>query len=631
MNNTLKENDLIVGKVKSTGKKYGFIVTDSNMEVFIPPLEFQKVYAGDRVKAEVVYRNNKPQVKINSVIENKYSSYIGVFKMTEKGAFVVPENKDKVLIHQWLRIPKAKRLKAVDGDFVRVNIIEYPIENKKPKGEIVKVIGQKDSPNYEANYYFEKSKVPVYFDNSVTDKSFEFDQSFIKAKKKERKDLTMLPFITIDGENTRDIDDAIFCKKTDDGWKLWVAISDVSAFIKEDSVIDKEAFKRTTSVYSPLKYAAMLPENLSSNLCSLMADVERLAMVCYMQLGHDGKIQNYSFYESVIRTKARMTYNEVEKYIQNTLDIEYDGSVLNNLSNICDLHKVLRKYRKDNLIVTPRPDNIRYILDENRQVQGVTISEYQESHEVVEEMMLLANMSAANFLNDNFENGLYRSNNGFKDNSIDGLTKYLCNVGIKVDGNLDDLESFRKIFPNLVKHKSLMQAMNSFVNKSEYSNTKGIHLGLGINKYTYFTSPIRRYADIIVHRLIKSIIYKEECKPVTTAMIGHLNAVESNLANVTNNIARLMNCKLVKNMDIKTAYGTVIGITRHGCTVNLDDYNVDGFIHVQTIKEKTEYDDNIKKITSENVSIQLGDRVFVEISQIDIENRNVFLNLKDNQ
>lgn len=629
MNNFFKENDMVVGTVKSTGKKYGFLVTEKG-EVFIPPLEFQKVFVGDKVKGEIFFRNDKPQIKIKSVTENKYSSYIGIFKMTDKGAFVIPEKKDEGVIHQWLRIPKAKRMKAVDGDFVRVNIIEYPIENQKPKGEIVRVIGQLNSPNYEANYYFEKSQVPVYFDNAVTDKSFEFDQSFISSKKKDRKDLTMLPFITIDGENTRDIDDAIFCKKTDDGWKLWVAISDVSAFIKEDSIIDKEAYKRTTSVYTPLRYSAMLPENLSSNLCSLMADVERLAMVCYMHLGEDGKIKNYSFYEAVIRSKARMTYNEVEQYLQKKLDVEYEGSVLNNLDNICKLHSVLRQYRKDNLIVTPRDNNYRYILDDERQVQGVSVSEYQESHEVVEEIMLLANMSAAQFINEHFENGIYRTNNGFKTNAINNLEKYLKDIGVDFEGNIEELEDFRKIFPMLVQHKPLMQALNSFINKSGYSKNPGLHIGLGVNKYTYFTSPIRRYADIIVHRMIKSIIYGTDCKTVTDDLINHLNAIEECIYNVTNNIVRLMNCKLVQNMKLTSALGTVVDINRFGCKVNLNDYNIDGFLHVHTINDKMDYDDSIKKLTSDTVTIQLGDSINVEIKEIDIENRNIFLKLKNN-
>lgn len=628
MNNIFKENDLIIGVVKSTGKKYGFLVTD-NGEVFIPPVEFQKVYVGDRVKGKIFYRNNKPQVEITSVVDHKYNSYIGIFKITEKGAFVIPEKKDEGLIHQWLRIPKAKRMKAVEGDFVRVNIIEQPIVNKKPKGEIVRVIGQLDAPNYEANYYFEKSKVPVYFDNSITDKSFEFDQSFISSKKKERKDLTMLPFITIDGENTRDIDDAIFCKKTDDGWKLWVAISDVSAFVKENSDLDKEAYKRTTSVYSALRYSPMLPENLSSNLCSLMADVERLALVCYMQLGKDGEIQNYSFYEAVVRSKARMSYNEVDQYLQNKLDVEYEGSVLNNLSNICNLHKILRKYRVDNLIVTPRADNVRYVLDENRQAQGVSVSEYQESNEVVEEVMLLANMSAANFINDKFDHGIYRTNSGLDHKYLDGLETYLRDVGIEVDSAIDSIESFRKVFPSISGHKSLMKALGSFINKSEYSKTPSDHLGLGVKKYTYFTSPIRRYADIIVHRLIKSVIYNKECKTVTSDMISHLNHVEANLSLVTNNISRLINCKMMRNMGIKSAFGTVVEIHRFGCKINLDDYNVDGFLHIQTINDVVTYDESIKKIISDKVNIQLGDRVQVEIDQIDIENRNIFLKLKE--
>lgn len=629
MNNFFKENDLVVGTVKSTGKKYGFLVTDKG-EVFIPPMEFQKVFVGDKVKGEIFFRNDKPQVRIKSIVENKYNSYIGVFKKTDKGAFVVPEKKDEGVIHQWLRIPQAKRMKAVDGDLVRVNIIEYPIEKQKPKGEIVRVIGQVDSPNYEANYYFEKSRIPVYFDNEIIDKSFEYDQEFISSKKHGRKDLTMLPFITIDGENTRDIDDAIYCKKTDDGWKLWVAISDVSAFIEEDSIIDKEAYRRTSSVYTPLRYSAMLPENLSSNLCSLMADVERLAMVCYMHLGEDGKVQNYSFYEGVIRSKARMTYNEVEKFLNNALDVEYDGSVLNNLTNICNLHSVLRKYRKDNLIVTPREDNFRYILDEERQVQGVSVSEYQESHEVVEEVMLLANMSAAQFLNEHFENGIYRTNNGFKTNSIKNLESYLRDIGIDFEGSMDKLEDFRKVFPALVEHKPLMQALNSFINKSGYSIEKGLHIGLGINKYTYFTSPIRRYADIVVHRMIKSVLYNKNVKGVTQEFIDHLNNVEDDIANVSSNIVRLMNCKLLKNIDLKSALGTVIDINRFGCKVNLNDYNVDGFLHTHTINDKMDFDDSIKKLTSDSVNIQLGDIIEVEIKDIDIENRNIFLKLKNN-
>jgi ribonuclease R len=628
MTNTFTTNEIVYGAVKSTGKKYGFLVTNLG-DIFIPPLEYQKVFAGDVVKGRIFMRNEKPQVEIIEVQEHKYKSYIGIYKMTEKGAFVVPEARDESVIHQWLRVPKAKRLKANDGDYVRVSIIEYPIENRKPKGEITKVIGQVDSANFEANYYFEKSQLPVYFSGDLTDRSYEYDSNFISKRKSDRTNLTMLPFITIDGENTRDIDDAIFCKKSEDGWKLWVAISDVSAFIEEGDEIDEEAYKRGSSVYTPLRYAGMLPPNLSSNLCSLVADVERLAMVCYMQIANDGSVQNYSFYEAVIRSKAQMTYTEVEQFLNNSLDVDYDSSVINNLSNICDVHRKLREHRKTNLLISPREDHVRYVFDEDRQAQDISISEYQQSNEVVEEIMLVANMTAAQFLSKNYEHAIYRSNHGLKEEDIDVLTSYLKDVGIDITGDISTIEGYRENFPKIQENKGVLRAMNVFVNKSEYSNDPDMHLSLGVDKYTYFTSPIRRYADILVHRLIKKVLHGTECKEVTSDVVAHLNSLETNIQNVNNNIVRLMNCKLMRNMKVEKAKGTIIEINRFGCKVHLDDYNVDGFLHVQSFNKHMEYDNALKKLTSDQYTLQLGDLINVEIKEINIDNRNIFLKLEE--
>lgn len=626
MNGFFITNEKVKGRVKSTGKKYGFLTTEKG-DVFIPPNEFQKVFNGDFIEGVIFFKDNKPQIEIKKVIEHKYKSYIGICKITENGTFVIPEQKDEANIHHWLRIPKAKRKKANDGDYVRVNIIEYPIENKKPKGEIVKVIGSFNSPNFEANYYFEKMQIPVYFSNEVTDKSYEFDQDFITSEKNNgRKDLTMLPFLTIDGENTRDIDDAIMCKKTNDGWKLWVAISDVSAFIKENDIIDKEAYKRVSSVYTPLRYISMLPENLSSNLCSLSANVERLVMVCYMQISNDGAIENYSFYEGVIRSKARMTYSEVEDFLNNKLEIEYDNSVMNNLDNICKLHKILRTYRKDNFLVTPREDNIRYIFDENRQVKDVQIKEYQRSNKVVEEVMLLANMAAADFLSKNYKNSIYRSNSSFDE--YDNFISYLNDLNIIVDGDLNDLNIYVETFMKIFKNEKALTSLNYFLKQSEYSKEEKNHLGLGVNKYTYFTSPIRRYADILVHRMIKKIISNKECNEINDEIINHLNKTENNIKDVTSNIIRLINCKLINNKFNQDFNATIVMINSFGCKVYLENYSLYGFVKSESIGSNINFDDKTKKIKSDNKVLQLGDKIIVNLLSVDIENRNILFKLK---
>lgn len=627
MSDVFKENEIVIGKIKGNGNRYAFLVTNKG-DVFVPPKEYRLVFNGDTVEGEIFFENEKPQVKIKKVKENSLRSYIGICKVTENGFFVIPEKNDESKINHWLRIPKSKRKKASDGDYVRVEIIEYPFQNRRPKGMIRKVIGKNDSPNFEANYCFEKKKLPVYFSNEVTDKSYEFDQSFItKEKNKGRKDLTMLPFITIDGENTRDIDDAILCKKTNDGWKLWVAISDVSSFVKENDIIDKEAMNRTSSVYTPLRYVAMLPENLSSNLCSLNPNVERLALVCFMQFSHNGSIENYSFYEGVIRSKARMNYDEVESFLSNSLDVDYENSVINNLKNICDFHEVLRTYRKDNFIITPREENIRYVFDDKRQPINVESTEYKKSYRVVEEMMLMANMTAADFLSKNFEKGIYRKNDCINDEKV--FSSYLNDIGIETKGDLNEMSNYKDAFLKIIKNKKASNAMQYFMDGSEYSIFPKKHLGLGIEKYTYFTSPIRRYSDIVIHRMIKSIISNKKVKPIDENLIYLLNKKEKEIRDVSLIISKMINCKLIKNVDISKEKAKIVSINKVGLKVNIEKYNIQGFIYSNSISNDIQFDSNTKKLfsNSKNVSFQLGDEIEIKLNKVLQDKNEIILEL----
>lgn len=627
MSDVFKEKEVISGRVKGSGNKYAFLVTNKG-DIFIPPSEYRLVFNGDIVEGEVFFEKDRPQIKIKKVIEYALKNYIGICKVTDTGFFVIPEKNDEESINHWLRIPKSKRRNASDGDYVRVEVIEHPIHNRKPKGDIKKIIGKFDSPNFEANYYFEKKKIPVYFSNDVTDKSYEFDQSFITRERNGRKDLTMLPFITIDGENTRDIDDAILCKKTNEGWKLWVAISDVSSFVKEDDLIDKEALKRSSSVYTPLRYVAMLPENLSSNLCSLIANIERLALVCFMQFSHNGALENYSFYEGVIRSKARMNYNEVEDFMNNSLNIDYENSVLNNLKNICDFHEVLRTYRKDNFIITPREDNIRYIFDDKRQAINVESTEYKKSYRVVEEMMLMANMTAADFLSKNFKKAIYRKNDSIKD--VDVFLSYLNDVGIEVKGNINDINVYKDTFLKIIKNKKVSNSMQYFIDESEYSIEPKKHLGLGVEKYTYFTSPIRRYSDIVVHRMIKSVISNKKVKEVNENLISILNKKEKNVKDVSSSISKLINCKLIKNINIDGEKGTIISINNVGIKINVEKLNIQGLIDVKDISDDVFFDKNTKKLISKkkSISLQLGDEIEICLDKVDFNKRDIIFKLK---
>jgi ribonuclease R len=624
MKHTFTENEKITGIVKYTGKNFGFLITKKG-DVFVPPQEYQKVFIGDHVVGHIFFKNGNPQVCIDKITKYKYTDYLGVFIVTDKGNFVKPEDKNKECIHHWLRIPKSKRKKAVDGDIVRVSIIEYPIENKKPKGEIVKVIGNPESPNFEANYIFEQNNLPIYFSNDIQDKASEYDENVIiqKTTDSNRKNLTMRPFVTIDGENTKDIDDALFCKKTENGWKVWVAISDVTEFVKKNDIIDQEAYKRTSSVYTPLRYVAMIPENLSSNLCSLVPDMNRLAFVCYIELSKEGEIMHSSFMEATIRSKARISYNELESYMNGDIELEHEQQVVNNVKNLCELHTVLNNYRKKNFLVNPRQSNVRYVLDENRQVKDVELIEYKKSNAVVEEMMLLANISAAKFLNENYEKAVYRANAGFINNEAENFKNYMESKNIHVPENFQVVEGYRELFAELVNSQDMLDILPNFISPSRFSLEPNQHFGLGVNKYTYFTSPIRRYADILVHRIIKNVLRKEQKEEISSDVIEHLNEKRVQLDNISNQVQKMMNAKLMMLQEIQTYNAFIYSISKNGVCVRIKDMGIEGIIPIQSFGEIMTYNNKEKTIKGSTIKLKLGDYIKVDVQTINKETSTI--------
>lgn len=625
----LKSRKTYIGVVEGiVGSRIGFVkIPETRQSFVIAPLEMDKVLPGDKVKILVKTENNQEKVTVEELLETKLTKFPGIFTEDETGSYVLP---DVYGLNKKIRIPKSYTMKAKEGDFIEVEIIDHPFKSKKPKAKVINVIGSGSDDGIEVKYTCFKNKIAEEFSESVLNEVKIFDQSFIDEKAKDRKDLRHLNFFTMDSESANDLDDAVYVEYFDNQWKLFVAIADVTEFVIEGSNLDKEAKNRTSSAYFLGRNIPMIPYELSSDLCSLLANKDRLTMVCEMDFNENADLVKYSFYEAVINSKAKLSYNEVEDYVQGDNSfVDKHGDLSKVIKNLYILHTLLKKNREINNLLQEYGDDFRIILDPHKKIKDIQKLEVKTSQRMIEECMVITNIAAANFLTNNYEEGIYRVHDGLKDNKVLEVKELLAKYFPDFDASLlFSLDGFKKLMEMLSKDDNGQRIKKIILNnmkKSHFNKKQLGHFCMGFEEYTYFTSPIRRYVDIIVHRLIKSALRGN--KQESYFDIDEINKNISNISKSSKEVEDWLKSQYIETyFRNKRFKATVMSIEDSAIKFKLVENGIDGtYLLTKAIRETDGFNLNKQeqKLFLRENEINILQTIEVEYDKFDFINKRL--------
>jgi ribonuclease R len=644
---------------------------DGEADIYLPPNEMRAVLHKDRVKARIVRhdRKNRPEGRVTEILERSSNPIIGRL-LQESGVWLVaPEDKR---YGQDVLIPKGATGTAKSGQVVVVQLTEPPALFGQPVGRVKEVLGEIDDPGMEIEIAVRKYGVPHEFSDEALALARTLPDAVRPADKKHRVDLTDVPLVTIDGEDARDFDDAVYCEPAKvgrgKGWRLLVAIADVSHYVETGSAIDIDAYDRATSVYFPRRVIPMLPEKLSNGLCSLNPNVERLCMVCDMLVNAKGEVHAYQFYPAVMFSQARFTYTEVAAILANTRGPEaaQRKALVPHLLDLHDVYQALLKERGVRGAVDFETTETQIVCDEAGRIEKIVPRTRNVAHRLIEEAMLAANVCSADFISQSKHVGLYRVHEGPTPEKKDMLRNYLKAAGIGMTIS-DDPEpgEFQKIAlatkdrPDAQQiHSMLLRSMQQAI----YTPMNSGHFGLAYEAYTHFTSPIRRYPDLLVHRVIKAVLNKAKYQLPTLPTPGeaeaklskrlasrvkeptqkpkkasadelawqaaglHCSANERRADEASRDVEAWLKCKYMREHLGEEFGGVVTAATGFGIFVTLDAMYVEGLVHITELGgEYFRFDEARQELRGERTGIRyaIGTRVRVQVSRVDLDGRKI--------
>ena len=625
----------------------------------------------DRVKARIVRhdRKNRPEGRVTEIIERSSNPIIGRL-LQESGVWLVaPEDKR---YGQDVLIPKGATGTAKTGQIVVVRLTEPPALFGQPVGLVTEVLGEIDDPGMEIEIAVRKYGVPHEFSDQALALSRTLPDAVRPADKKHRVDLSDIPLVTIDGEDARDFDDAVYCEPAKvgrgKGWRLLVAIADVSHYVETGSAIDIDAYDRATSVYFPRRVIPMLPEKLSNGLCSLNPHVERLCMVCDMLVNAKGEVHAYQFYPAVMLSQARLTYTEVAAILGNTRGAEavQRKAVVPHLLNLHEVYQALLKERGVRGAVDFETTETQIVCDEVGRIEKIVPRTRNVAHRLIEEAMLAANVCSADFIAQSKHVGLFRVHEGPTPEKIELLRNYLkaSNIGMTVSddpqpGEFQQIAMATKDRPDAQQiHSMLLRSMQQAI----YTPMNGGHFGLAYEAYTHFTSPIRRYPDLLVHRIIKAVLKKsryqlpvlptpgeaeaklskrlaarvrepgEKPKKASVDQLAwqaaglHCSANERRADEASRDVEAWLKCKYMREHLGEEFGGVVTAATGFGIFVTLDAMYVEGLVHITELGgEYFRFDEARQELRGERSGMRyaIGTRVRVQVSRVDLDGRKI--------
>lgn len=596
------------GRVKGTGRSFGFVVADDGLEYFLPPEEMARVFPGDRVTFLAEEQNDgKVRAALEALEESALDSFVGRYVERGKAQGVEPEAPGHA---KWLFVPPKKTAEAKSGQWVKARVTRHPWETGKAQAEIEAVIGAEDEAGTWHRLAIEKHGLLSDFNSEEIAAAEALDANLIEQLNAERTDLTDLPFVTIDAASTRDMDDALFAEETDDGWLLHVAIADPSAWVETGSVLDRAARQRLTTTYLPGQPLDMLPKRLAEDLASLVPEQKRLALVFHIRVAADGALSKLAITPAVIRSTAKLSYTEVSRWLDGEEAIPAQHWHLETLRACC---RALNDWRQAHaLVMADRPD-YRIRVDDDLAVTDVEREDRTTANGLVEESMLATNRIAAAWLAD--DPALFMTHPGFRgerEEELKGLLREFAPAVADTDGN--DLEGYKTImraardcadFP-------LQKVLQKRLERGLWSSRAAPHFGLGFEQYTTITSPIRKYTDLQLHRLIKA---KLDGKPIKAddALIDDLNERLGASRKAANEVDNRLRLQWLARQEEQNWAGKVVHITAGGLIVQLDDNGATGLVDLRKGEEKFSYDPLRMMMKGEHRQFVLDQEVTVRV------------------
>ena len=629
--------DLIAGVVQGHPDGFGFLIPDdktkvSGDDVFLSPKEMSQVMHGDRAMVRIsgLDRRGRPEGKLVEVLERRTQKLVGRVVHSTGVTIVAAEDKR---INQDILIPYNMDMQAKPGQVVMVELTEQPSAHAKPMGKVVEILGNYADSGMEIEIALRKHNLPYEFSPAAVKLAESYPKLVQESDFKGRIDLRELPLITIDGETARDFDDAVFAEQQGKGWRLVVAIADVSFYVKPQDALDKGAFERGNSVYFPRRVIPMLPEALSNGLCSLNPEVERLCMVCDMQVDGAGVVKQFKFYPSVMRSKARMTYNQVFEILQNPvaeLALEY-AWLVPHLNDLYSVYQLMLSQREKRGAIEFETTETIMMFNEQGKIDEIVPSFRNEAHKLIEECMLAANVCAADFLAAHEHPALYRVHEGPTPEKLEALRTFMGEFGFGVGGgDSPHAKDYGKLIDRIRERPDaqlLQTVLLRSMQQAVYSPDNLGHFGLAYEAYAHFTSPIRRYPDLLIHRAIKAVLNGDRYKAGDWSQLGeHCSMTERRADDATRDVTNWLKCFYMQDKIGEVFEGTVAAVTSFGLFVALDGVYVEGLVHVTELgNDYFHFDKARHEMTGERTAVRyrLGDRLTIKVVRVDLETAKI--------
>jgi len=662
----------VTGTIQGHRDGHGFLLRDDgSSDIYLPPNEMRAVLHKDRVKVRVVRydRKGRPEGRVVEILERSTQPIIGRLLQEGGSWLVAPEDKR---YGQDVLIPKGATGQAKPGQVVVVELTEPPALYGQPVGRVKEVLGEVDDPGMEIEIAVRKYSVPHEFSAECLAQAGQLPDKVRATDKRHRIDLTDIPLVTIDGEDARDFDDAVYCEPVKigraKGWRLLVAIADVSHYVETGSAIDIDAYDRATSVYFPRRVIPMLPEKLSNGLCSLNPDVDRLCMVCDMLVTGAGEVQAYQFYPAVMHSHARFTYTEVASILANTRGPEAHkrGSLVTQLIQLHDVYRALLAARQVRGAVDFETTETQIICDPNGRIEKIVPRVRNEAHRLIEEAMLAANVCSADFITQSKHPGLFRVHEGPTTEKKEVLRGYLKAMGVGLTLSDDPAPAEFQRIAEATKDRPDAQQIHTMLLRSMqqaiYTPVNSGHFGLAFEAYTHFTSPIRRYPDLLVHRVIKAILARRRYQLPALPTPGeahaklnrrlsaktqeagtkprklsaeqqaweaaglHCSANERRADEASRDVEAWLKCKFMRDHLGEEFSGVVSTVTSFGLFVTLDALYVEGLVHITELGgEYFRFDEARQELRGERTGMRyaIGSRVRIQVSRVDLDARKI--------